>query len=69
MNFMKMFSDLAEGFREGYNTSNSEASKSSDTVICRNCGHEMGWIQKNRLHGGILKNPCEDEGKYCVPLE
>lgn len=68
MNFMKMFSDLAQAFREGYYTSDSETSKSSDVVICRNCGHEMAWTKKN-VDRGCFGNPCEDEGKFCVPLK
>ncbi len=42
---------------------------SEDAVICRNCGHKMGYFQRNRLHAGIFANPCEKQGKFCIPME
>jgi hypothetical protein len=43
--------------------------KSEEAVICRNCGHKMGYFQRNRLHAGIFANPCEKQGKFCIPIE
>jgi hypothetical protein len=45
------------------NSSNSKA------MVCRNCGHRMGYFQKNNMHGGVFGNPCEKVGKRCVAAD
>ena len=39
--------------------------------VCRNCGHKIGFSQTTNVHLGLLKlttNPCEKEGKKCIPV-
>ena len=44
----------------------AEDTSSSKAMVCRNCGHRMGFFQKDGLHAGMFANPCEKEGKRCV---
>ena len=39
--------------------------------ICRNCGHDMGFLTRHGLHAGFLGNPgdCEKYGKKCVSVD
>ena len=44
----------------------AEDTSSSKAMVCRHCGHRMGFFQKDGLHAGMFANPCEKEGKRCV---
>jgi hypothetical protein len=54
---------ISAGLEKAASTENTSSSKA---MVCRNCGHRMGFFQKNKLHGGVFGNPCEKEGKFCV---
>jgi hypothetical protein len=57
-----------EGLRQERDALVSKLGNESKPMVCRNCGHTMGFFQKTGTHGGIFGNPCEKLGKKCVSI-